>query len=185
MRLTIRRMSRNQSAITGVLSVDGVDNCLTLERVGVEFPAGTYRVTLSQSAALGRLLPILHSVPGRTAIRIHSVNKLSELKGCVGVGQRRTNDEMGFEFPARPAESRLVALIQSAIERNEDVTVSVEDATAQLESADPKARQTQPRKLAPASHPGISLFLNLVRSLSLVLQNITHLKRYIPKAFRP
>lgn len=144
--------------------MDGSFSCLTLERGAVEIPAGMYPVTLTQSDHLGRLLPLLHNVPGRTAIRIHSVNKAEELEGCVGVGLKRTSDEVGFEFPARPAEDHLVALIQAAIAQGKAVTVSVEDSAEESQPQNVSSH-TQP-ELAPApTSPDKSLFLHLLVSL--------------------
>lgn len=158
MNIVIRRMKTKAGVCLGVLEVDGSPNCLTLERGEVEIPAGTYPVTLTQSDHLGRLLPLLHNVPGRTAIRIHSVNKSEELEGCVGVGLKRTSDEVGFEFPARPAEDHLVALIQTAISQGKAVSVSVE------ESEQSTSHTTGNIESPPETRPGKSL-LQVILSL--------------------
>lgn len=105
--------------------VDGLFECPTAELAGVEIPVGTYPVSLSESIHLKRRLPLLDNVPGRTGIRIHSINKVEELEGCVGVGQTRTSDAQGFEFPARPAEIALVGKIQAAIDRGEEILIDV------------------------------------------------------------
>lgn len=125
MKLTVQRGSRIGTAILGKMLVDGQLECPTAELVGVEIPVGTYPVTLSESIHLKRLLPLLDNVPGRTGIRIHSINKVEELEGCVGVGQKRTSDAQGFEYPARPAEDSLVKKIQAALSRREPVTIDV------------------------------------------------------------
>lgn len=128
MRLIVLRTSRNGTAILGSITLDGLAECLTAELAGVEIPVGTYPVSLTESAHLGRLLPLLGNVPGRVGIRIHSINKVSELEGCVGVGQKRTSDGQGFEYPARPAEESLVSKIQAAINRGEPVTCEIQEA---------------------------------------------------------
>lgn len=151
--------------------MDGLFSCLTLERGAVEIPAGVYPVTLTQSDHLGRLLPLLSNVPGRTAIRIHSVNKAEELEGCVGVGLKRTSDEVGFEFPARPAEDHLVALIQAAIAQGKAVTVSVEDASVQSLPAGPTVSQIPLPSPDLATRPGKSQFLSLFLSLFTFLRD--------------
>jgi hypothetical protein len=116
------------SCIPGRLTVDGRPECFTAELRGVEIPAGTYPVTLSESNHLKRLLPLLGNVPGRTGIRIHSINNVSELEGCVGVGLIRTSDNQGFEYPARLAETALVAKIQAALDRGEACSISVQES---------------------------------------------------------
>lgn len=125
MKIELQRGKKIKSSVQGLLKVDGSFECLTLERDTVLIPVGTYRVSLTESASLHRLLPLLHNVPGRTAIRIHSVNKVSELEGCVGVGQTRTSDGEGLAAPARPAEVHLVSLIKAAISQGKVVTISV------------------------------------------------------------
>src|SRR5439155_26841002 len=39
-------------------------------------------------------LPELLDVPGRTAIRIHALNQVSQTAGCIGVGKSHNTDEI-------------------------------------------------------------------------------------------
>lgn len=116
------------SSVPGHLKVDGLSECFTLERAGVEIPVGEYHIRLVTSPHMQRELPQLENVPGRTEIDIHSGNIPADSKGCVLVGQSRTNDGMGLAFPAHPAEVALTLKIKAALSRMEPVTISVEES---------------------------------------------------------
>lgn len=97
MKLSLERQSVLGDAQFGVLTIDGVFQCYTLERVSLIIPAGTYPVylTVSQRSLAGSLwspdllhrLPLVAKVPGRSGIRIHAANRPAELEGCIAVGQ--------------------------------------------------------------------------------------------------
>lgn len=46
-------------------------------------PAGEYGLIVNQSARFKKLLPLVQDVPGRSGIRIHGANKVTELEGCI------------------------------------------------------------------------------------------------------
>lgn len=116
------------SSVPGDLTVDGLFECFTLERAGVEIPVGLYHIELMFSPHMGRELPQLENVPGRTDIDIHSGNIPADSKGCVLVGQSRASDGLELAYPAHPAEVALTSKIKAALSRKEPVTISVEEA---------------------------------------------------------
>ena len=66
--------------------------CFTLELPWIDnltnvscIPSGQYRVTKYRSTSKGLVL-LLHNVPGRTYIEIHSGNYTSQIQGCILVG---------------------------------------------------------------------------------------------------
>jgi len=87
------RVSHTEGGTWGVMMSHGYPFCVTLElpwKYNQEnescIPAGTYKV---------RRIPVedtvvfkLQDVPGRTGIDIHIANRLSDLKGCIGVGEQ-------------------------------------------------------------------------------------------------
>lgn len=96
MKLDLARDRQTRQGTTGHLLVDGVPFCVTLERSAARFgdphpciPAGEYRVTLYRSPHLGRLMPLIEDVPGRSGIEIHWGNFVRDFEGCVGVGDTR------------------------------------------------------------------------------------------------
>jgi hypothetical protein len=68
-------------------------------------PSGTYKVELTMSVRMKRLLPILYNVPGFEGIRIHSGNNKSHTSGCILVGYQRGDDFIGT---SKKAEQDLV-----------------------------------------------------------------------------
>ena len=98
MNLRVRRDEPIDDALPGRLYVDHVEECFTLERLGVEIAPGLYRVLITQSgrALKGSLwsprgdagLPLI-LVSGREGIRIHALNEAKQSDGCLGVGKLR------------------------------------------------------------------------------------------------
>lgn len=68
-------------------------SCKTLERPWVDnrnkvscVPAGSYPVVLEYSAHFKRKLNELKLVPGRSEVKIHVANYVTQLEGCIAVG---------------------------------------------------------------------------------------------------
>lgn len=88
--------------------------CYTLEpcekpRHGC-IPAGRYVLDYTYSPKFSRKLPLVCGVPGRSGIRIHSGNTVSDSKGCILVGLDR-NDTHNFLLQSRAALSKVNELI--------------------------------------------------------------------------
>lgn len=111
------------SSVPGLLKVDGLFECFSLERKGVEIPTGDYSIELTYSPHFGRDLPLVDNVPGRSAIRIHPGNKPEDSEGCILVGSSRAND--GMVEGSRIACDSLIAKIKAAIDSGDSVTISV------------------------------------------------------------
>lgn len=118
---TVSRGLPDGDAILGTLETHGGATCYTLERTAVAIPEGRFQVTLtvSQRARRGDLwapgsdcvLPLLHDVPGRTAIRLHAGNAADESDGCILLG----SEVQGLSLAhSRPALIRIVNLLHDA-----------------------------------------------------------------------
>lgn len=91
----IKRFDKGPDATLGVLLVDDQFCCMTLERPWVYnridvscIPAGDYECeyVISSKHSSGFAYAI-KDVPGRTLIRIHIGNRVSDTLGCVLLGQ--------------------------------------------------------------------------------------------------
>ena len=95
MLLTLIRMNESPDETTGVLLIDGHPFCGTLEPSVVPnarhpigaIPLGWYHMTLTYSSVYGRILPLLHIVPGFENVRIHAGNNKDHTNGSILVGK--------------------------------------------------------------------------------------------------
>jgi len=98
MLLSLIRTNFSPQETTGILLIGGKPFCGTLEPpssmhcIGTEhtkgcIPLGWYPLTLTKSPKFGRVLPLLHYVPGFEGIRIHAGNNRDHTAGCILVGQ--------------------------------------------------------------------------------------------------
>lgn len=122
----------------GILYVDGKQVCWTLEDPVREvpgrpvsewkvqdktaIPAGRYRVLVTMSPRFKKRLPLLLDVPGFSGVRIHSGNTTEHTEGCILVGLTRHGLTVGN---SRAAMAILQPMIEAAIQRNEDVFITV------------------------------------------------------------
>ncbi len=141
MKIVVQRRFRAEAYTIGVMYIDGVRFCDTLEdkdrdtnRSGsvadegkvygeTAIPYGTYRVTLEQSPRFKRKLPYLHGVKDFTGILIHRGNYAKDTHGCILVGE---NKQKGAVLNSTPYEIELVRRIDEAIQRGELVTITIE-----------------------------------------------------------
>jgi hypothetical protein len=55
-------------------------------------PMGRFPVTLYDSPHFDRLMPLINGIPGRSEIEIHWGDFPDDTRGCILVGERRTQD---------------------------------------------------------------------------------------------
>lgn len=91
--LEILRVYKGEDCTLGVVLLDGVPLCVSLElpwkgnKVDVScIPEGMYKCGVSHSPNLGYITPELLNVHGRTHIRVHVGNFVEDILGCVAVG---------------------------------------------------------------------------------------------------
>lgn len=105
MKLELKRDTFTEHSTTGILFVDAVRECFTLEDKdrhledgGIKqygrtaIPRGRYKVVLDWSPKYKRKMPHVLAVPGFNGIRIHSGNKHEDTEGCILVGRSRHKD---------------------------------------------------------------------------------------------
>lgn len=128
MKLLLERQTLTANSTEGMLSVDGVFECYTLEKPKddpLEIPAASYPVVLYSSPKFGRVMPMLVGVPGRANIEIHYGNTEANTEGCILVGQTKSVDFIGN---SRAAFEHLFPQIQKAILGNDPVELTITDA---------------------------------------------------------
>lgn len=129
---SVRRSAPNGQVVLGVFELGGGLPCASLERLAVMIPEGRYQVTLTPStrAMQGSLwapyddhrLPLLHDVPGRTAVRIHAGSHVADSSGCILVAADHDLTEL---FHSRPALTRVVNELRAAEQAGDLVWLTV------------------------------------------------------------
>ena len=92
--MLVTRKWYSDTSSCGMLDIDGVFYCYTLERQLFKdgmvkpyaIPEGRYQVLLLDSPHFQMVVPHLQNVEGFDEIEIHPANFPSDLKGCTGVG---------------------------------------------------------------------------------------------------
>lgn len=92
MRVQLKRIAAHEDGTFGVMLVDGVPFCVTLEeeqggnKKDTAIPAGKYKVK-AYSGTKFKGVFILLDVPGRSAILIHWGNTEDNTAGCILLGK--------------------------------------------------------------------------------------------------
>ena len=135
MELRVQRIAKRESYTIGRLYIDGERFCDTLEdkvrdlskeekvKGQTAIPTGRYRVYLTYSPRFKRILPLLEDVPHFTGVRIHRGNTAKDTEGCILVGFNR---EIGKVLDSAATEQRLMAVLQNAVNKGEQIYITVE-----------------------------------------------------------
>lgn len=89
-------------------------------------PQGWYRVSVTHSPHFGRLLPILHMVPGFEGIRIHAGNHRDHTEGCILVGERA--EHAMLLYSSKSAEQRITNQLLKKQREHEQIYIDISDA---------------------------------------------------------
>lgn len=142
MRIDLHRKWRKKGYSIGILSINGERICETLEDEDrglkaelspytlnqmkvygqTAIPIGTYRVVMSYSQRFKKILPLLMSVPAFSGVRIHSGNTAKDTEGCILCGR---NTAVGTVTNSRYWTGKVIARIDEAFKRNEEVTINI------------------------------------------------------------
>lgn len=100
MKIKLYRLRETNNATIGMLFIDGVYFCDTLEDKIREkkimhetcIDAGIYQVIINYSQRFERQMPLLIDVPKFVGIRIHSGNTIANTSGCILLGDAGCSD---------------------------------------------------------------------------------------------
>ena len=135
MRIEIVRDICGPTATHGVMYVNGLYFCLTLEDTDRKMeaggkkvagltciPRGEYDCIVDWSNRFKQEMPRLLNVPGFEGIRIHPGNTAEDTEGCILVGSVRSGDSI---LNSRATYTRLMNAMETALERGEKILVTV------------------------------------------------------------
>lgn len=137
MKLLLSRNMFGSKSTIGVLSVDGVEECVTLEDVDRQLedyperkvqnetaiPRGTYKVIPHFSNHFQRIVPMLVDVPNFTYVYIHWGNDDEDSDACILTGTKVEN--IDFISKSVLAFNKLFDKIQIAWDNEEEVTIEI------------------------------------------------------------
>ena len=130
MKLVLKRDYFSLSAVGGVLYVDGVRCCDTLEPAIIEgygkgscIKPGTYSIDYHYSPKFRKYMLTLCGVKGRSGILIHTGNTSIETTGCILVGVRQNN---GLLVSSRVVLNSLLERVFEAMKFS-PITITIED----------------------------------------------------------
>jgi hypothetical protein len=136
--LTVLRNPSENGATVSEMLLDGVPECFVLEdeirevegvpvsqwkvKGASAIPAGKYRVVLTMSNRVKKVLPELLEVPGFSGVRIHAGNDKDDTEGCLLVGQERGSETV---TRSRDAMVELMAALTGVVEQGESVWIEI------------------------------------------------------------
>ncbi|TRX72574.1 DUF5675 family protein [Carboxylicivirga sp. M1479] len=149
MELKVVRYSSSEESTLGLLLIDGVFACYTLEdehrdvKVAGEtrIPAGRYRIQLRTfgghhwrymkryGAEFHKGMLQIMDVPGFTDILIHKGNDDDDTAGCLLVGDSATNNQVkdGFIGSSTVAYNRIYPVVRDTILKGSEVFIEMRD----------------------------------------------------------
>ena len=133
--LTLIRDEFTPAETLGKLYIDHKFVCDTLEPPVVPnarhpkgcIPQGWYNLSVTNSPHFGRLLPLLHMVPGFEGIRIHAGNNREHTEGCILVGERSPLPDSFFLYSSKKTEQTIVNILLKAQKDHEQIFIDISD----------------------------------------------------------
>ena len=128
--LSVKRTHGTHGYTHGILSIDGVFFCQTMEDQerttkvagATAIPCGNYKVVVDMSTRFGRLMPHILNVPNFEGIRIHSGNSAEDTEGCILVGEPLRDD---FITHSRDTFAVLFKRINDALADKQVITIEI------------------------------------------------------------
>jgi Family of unknown function (DUF5675) len=130
MNLRLERLHGTKSFTRGILSIDGVVYCDTLEdeerKIKIygktAIPLGKYRVIINRSNRFKRMMPLLVNVPNFEGIRIHAGNTSEHTEGCILVGKWFSQ---GYITKSKDTFADLFKKLSYAFDKEQDIFIEI------------------------------------------------------------
>jgi hypothetical protein len=138
MKLTLIRTKYTDKSTTGILYIDGIKECYTLEdkvreipivpisfwkKAGITaIPRGTYKIVINMSPRFHKEMLMLLDVKGFNGVRIHSGNVAEDTEGCILVGTTVGTDRVNHSVDAMKL---LYPKIKAALDKKEEVSITI------------------------------------------------------------
>jgi len=147
MRIKLKRIHSNKESTLGLLYIEGVFACFTLEDQAQDrkvmhetrIPAGTYEITLRTVGSFhqrySKQFPDIHkgslwirNIPGFEYVLIHIGNTDNDTSGCILVGDTATQNvtNRGFIGDSTKAYKRIYPQIAEALAQGRSVSITIE-----------------------------------------------------------
>lgn len=131
--LQLKRKHLLEDCTIGMLLIEGIFECFTLEDVvrsgpkistKTAIPEGEYSVIVNESPKFRKRLPRLERVPGFTGILIHGGNTAEDTSGCILVGQQVSGNRI-VAGTSTPAIQKLLLKLEFAQSENDPITIQI------------------------------------------------------------
>ena len=195
MKLEVKRFQMGKDATNGLLFIDGVFECYTLEdeyrdvKVMHEtcIPEGEYEIKLRTEGGFhSRYLKRygadwhkgmlwLQDVPQFTWILIHTLNDSTQTSGCLGVGSAQQDLDLnakGLISQSRDAYQRLYPKVRDAILAGDKVTIKYSKINLEEEK----------QELSNKATTDVVLTSMVERKMDKMLQEINNIKLIVTKS---
>lgn len=148
MKLTLQRIYGGKESTIGILSIDGIFSCFTLEdefrevkvKAETRIPSGTYKIILRKEGGKHESYKLkfpeihkgmlwLQDIPNFQYVLIHLGNTDKDSEGCILVGDTVTQNitGLGSISSSTSAYQRIYPLIAKELEAGAMVTIEVYD----------------------------------------------------------
>ena len=137
--IEILRQLRGSDFTQGILMIDGVYFCHTLEprwrnikqegkvKGSTAIPAGTYMVDFAVSQKFKRRMPYLMDVPGFQGVMMHVGNTSKDTEGCILVGRPYVITGNPIEGTIASSAKTFYALMEKLKAEKKAITITINE----------------------------------------------------------
>lgn len=137
--IEILRQLRGSDFTQGILMIDGVYFCHTLEprwrnlrreekvKGKTAIPAGSYKVMMAPSQKFKKVMPYLMDVPGFQGVMMHVGNTSKDTEGCILVGRPYVITGNPIEGTIASSAKTFYALMEKLKAEKKAITITINE----------------------------------------------------------